>query len=298
MPKDPFGAQYAPMRHGFLFIDKPEGPTSHDIVSQIRRGLGEKSIGHLGTLDPAASGLLVLAVGKKALKVIELFMDLEKQYVADIHLGAISSTYDREGVIEKWPGKAGWEIPEEAIVRRKIADHLVGRISQVPPAHSAIKIGGERAYRMARAGEEVTMPAREVDIHACNVLSYAYPHVQVRVHCSSGTYIRSLAHDLGQLLGCGGYLSALRRTKVGDWSTDQAHKPDAIAWAHVTPLKEILVSFPRIDLSADEYRDVQHGKEINFHIDEQAIGWFEDLPVAVLEPSKKQDGKAHARKVL
>jgi len=286
------------MRHGFLLINKPEGPTSHDIVYDVRRVLGEKSIGHLGTLDPAASGLLVLSVGKKALKVVELFKDLPKAYIADVQFGAVSSTYDREGVIEEVPLKPGWEVPEEAILRRTIADYFVGKISQVPPAHSAIKIGGERAYKKARAGVDVEMPARAVEIMACDVLSYTFPTCSLNVACGSGTYIRSLAHDLGKKLGCAGYLAALRRTKVGDWHVDQAKLPADAVWADVMPLKEVLVSFPRIDLSAEEYQAAQHGKALSHAITQLTIGWFEDLPVAILEPSEKEDRKAHARKVL
>src|SRR3989339_527081 len=135
------------MRHGFLLIHKPVGPTSHDVVQAVRRRLNEGKIGHLGTLDPAAEGLLVLAVGAKALKGIELFSDLPKEYRAHIHFGATSTTYDREGVIERWSPVAGWHAPDEITIRSIIGSRFLGKIQQVPPAHSAVKIGGRRAYR-------------------------------------------------------------------------------------------------------------------------------------------------------
>ncbi|MDB4978675.1 MAG: tRNA pseudouridine synthase [Candidatus Peribacteria bacterium] len=285
------------MRHGFLLIDKSVGPTSHDIVGQARRVLHEKSIGHLGTLDPAASGLMVLAVGKKALKVVELFVGLDKEYEAAVKLGAVSSTYDRDGIIDESTVPMGWTVPEEAIVRRTIADRFTGTISQVPPAHSAVKIDGRRAYDMARKGQEVIIAPREVTILECSVLNYAYPQLDLRIRSSSGTYIRSLAHDLGQVLHCGGYLAALRRTKVGAWTVADAVQSDAVTWSDVFPLKEVLAGLPRLDVSDDEYQNMQHGKDLPYTIDALTIAWHAGLPVAVLEHGK-QEGTVHARKVF
>lgn len=284
------------MRHGFLLIDKPTGITSHDAVGIVRKILGERSIGHLGTLDPEASGLLVLAVGKKALKVVEFFSDLQKQYEAEVTLGAVSTTYDREGVIEQIPNKAGWEIPETGTVQRIIQDRFIGNISQVPPAFSAVHVGGERAYRKAQRGIGVNIPPRDVEIHKCDVLSFNYPKLMLRVDCGSGTYIRSLANDLGESLRCGGYLSALRRTKVGEWSVDHAKKPELAAWNDVIPLKDILESFPKVELTADEAEDVRHGRVIEREVDGVAFGWFEGLPICQL--ASKGEGFAHARKVF
>ncbi len=284
------------MRHGFLLINKPCGPTSHDIVASVRRILSEKSIGHLGTLDPAAEGLLVLAVGAKALKVVELFQGLSKEYVADVRFGSVSTTYDREGVIEQLDPKPGWMVPEMAALQRLIAEKFTGRISQVPPAASAVHIGGERAYRKMRQGRAVDLPPRDVVIDECAILSYEHPDLVLRVRCGSGTYIRSLAHDLGIALRCGGYLSALRRTKVGEWSSEGACSPDQARWTSVIPLKEVLQSFPRIDLSEEEAKDIGHGKNIRQPIKGIAIAWCAELPVAILEPMP--DGSAHGRKVL
>jgi tRNA pseudouridine55 synthase len=262
----------------------------------VRRVLGEKSIGHLGTLDPAAEGLLVLAVGTKALKVVELFQGLSKEYIADIRFGAVSTTYDREGVIELLDPKPGWVVPEMAALQRLIAEKFTGRIAQVPPAASAVHIGGERAYRKMRQGRAVDIPPRDVVIDECTVLSYTHPDISLRVRCGSGTYIRSLAHDLGDALRCGGYLAALRRTRVGEWSIEHACAPDQARWTSVIPLKEALQHFPRIDCTEGEAEDIGHGKNIEHTISVLTIAWHAELPVAILEPMP--DGRAHGRKVL
>ena len=284
------------MRHGFLLIDKPLGFTSHDAVAVARRTLPERSIGHLGTLDPAATGLLVLAVGKKALKVVQLFMDLTKEYEASVKFGQISTTYDREGHLQQYDIGMGWAAPEQGELQRIIRERFVGKISQVPPSYSAISIGGERAYRKARQGRAVDLPAREVHIEKCEVLSYAYPDLRLRVECGSGTYIRSLAHDLGQVLRCGAYLSGLRRTKVGEWSVTDAKAPDAIKWSDVIPLKDVLKHFPRRELTESDMEELRFGRNIEAEVEPDTIGWFDELPVAILVPAA--DGTAHARKVF
>ena len=283
------------MRHGFLLIDKPLGITSHDAVAIVRRTLPEKHVGHLGTLDPAATGLLVMAVGTKALKVIELFNNLSKEYEAGVRFGSVSSTYDAEGVIEETAMKPGWVIPDESTIRNIIADRFLGRIQQVPPAHSAVHVGGERAYRKARQGKSVDIPPREVLVLACDVLAFHYPDLSLRIACGSGTYIRSLAHDLGQFMKVGAYLSSLRRTKVGDWSVQDASAPDAVKWTNVMPLKEVLASFPALPLSDEEMRDIGFGRSLKKEIAETTIAWHEDLPIAILEP---KEGVAHPRKVF
>lgn len=283
------------MRHGFLLIDKPTGPTSHDAVQTVRRTLPEKSAGHIGTLDPGASGLLVLAVGAKALKVIEFFGGLSKEYIAEITFGAVSSTYDADGVIETVTPKAGWVEPDAVMLRRAITERFIGSISQVPPAHSAVHVDGKRAYALARKGIEVTMKARTVRIDACEVINYNFPHATLRVSCGSGTYIRSLAHDLGEMLRCGGYLSALRRTKVGEWDVADAVAPEKATWTNVLPLKEVLNNLPKLELNAAEMEDIRHGRAIKRTIEQETFAWFEDLPVAVLLPA---GANARPRKVL
>lgn len=284
------------MRHGFLLIDKPLGPTSHDAVAIVRKTLPERSIGHLGTLDPAVTGLLVLAVGKKALKVIQLFGDLTKEYEADVRFGQISTTYDREGMLQRYDIGMGWVPPEHSELQRIIRDRFTGKISQVPPSYSAVSIGGERAYRKARQGRAVDLPARTVEIEKCDILSYDYPNLRLRVACGSGTYIRSLAHDLGQLLRCGAYLAGLKRTKVGEWSISDAKAPDAIKWTDVIPLKEVLKNFPRRELTESDMEELRYGRNIEAEVEPDTIAWYDELPVAILVPAP--DGTAHARKVF
>jgi tRNA pseudouridine55 synthase len=161
-----------------------------------------------------ADGLLVLAVGAKALKVVELFKGLTKEYVATIRFGAVSTTYDREGVIEDREPKPGVFPPEDASrIQALIDDRFLGKIKQVPPAFSAVHVGGTRAYRKAQRGEHVELQARETTIIACKVNSYRYPELVISVACDSGTYIRSLANDLGESLRLGGFLDALTRTR-------------------------------------------------------------------------------------
>jgi len=307
------------VRHGFLLVDKPVGMTSHDVVAEVRRTLGERRIGHLGTLDPSATGLLVLAIGAKALKMIELFADLPKEYEAQVRFGAVSTTYDSEGVITEIAPQPGWSQPAQSTIQRTIEDRFLGRIQQVPPVYSAVHVGGERAYRKARRalhrsvatgagrGSGVAIPAREVLIERCEILSYEYPVLRLAVRCGSGTYIRSLAHDLGAILRCGGYLASLRRTRVGlpvgaqgakagDWSLRDAVPLGKVTWAHVIPLKEVLRGFPALELSADEFEELSRGQNIFRDVQPNTIGWYDDLPVALLIPAG--DGEAHARKVL
>lgn len=286
------------MRHGFLLIDKPSGPTSHDAVAIVRRTLSESHVGHLGTLDPLASGLLVLAVGSKALKVIEFFSDLPKEYEALVRFGAVSSTYDAQGMIEASPAKPGWEPPDQSVLLRMLRERFTGKIKQVPPAHSAVHVDGKRAYERARRGESVDLPARTVDITACDVLAYEYPTLKLRIRCGAGTYIRSLAHDLGVVLRCGGYLEGLRRTKVGEWVVGDAAAPERAAWSHVLPLKEILKTFHGIELTDAEAIDIGFGRAVRREVQPDTIAWHKDLPVAVLMPAKDGSRMAQPRKVL
>lgn len=289
------------MRHGFLLVHKPRGPTSHDVVAELRRRLGERKIGHLGTLDPTADGLMVVAIGAKALKVVELFMELPKVYVADVTLGTRSTTFDSEGILTQLDPKPGWTKPEDASrIQSIIDDRFLGRVTQIPPAFSAIHVGGERAYRKAMRGENVAMQARETVISMCRVTEYRFPLVRLQVHCDSGTYIRSLAHDLGLSLRCGGYLSALKRTMVGEWRLENALPPADVRWVDVIPLKDILGVFTGRELTDDEWGELQHGRTIDGTMDSSAplIAWHRDLPVAILERSRKRENALKPRKVL
>lgn len=204
---------------GILLIDKPKGWTSHDVVAKLRRLTGIKKIGHGGTLDPLATGLLVIGIGK-ATKKLEQFVQGDKTYLAGITLGATSTTDDEEGELSPRPVTA--EPNEEMVI--PMLQKFVGTQEQLPPTYSAIKTDGKKAYEEARAGRAVERKPRLVTIHELDTIGYQYPRLMIRVTVSKGTYIRALARDIGESLGTGGYLSALRRERVGAYSLDQAHR--------------------------------------------------------------------------
>lgn len=201
---------------GLLLINKPIGITSFDVIRQLRRRTGVRKIGHAGTLDPLASGLMLMLFGTGC-KQAQRLTKLDKRYVAEIKLGATSSTGDNEG--EKT--LVSDHVPTEAEVVAALA-RLTGEITQTPPVYSAIKIGGQEAYKHARAGREVEMPSRQVTVYENRLVRYEYPIIELDTRVSSGTYIRTLAEDLGGLLGTGAYLSGLTRTEVGTYRLDEA----------------------------------------------------------------------------
>jgi len=209
---------------GFLLVDKPVGPTSHDIVDAARRLLRTKKIGHAGTLDPFASGLLILAVGAMT-KEVSKFVGLDKAYDATLRLGATSDTMDRTGVIteQKDCAPVSRETFEEALKGFR------GDLDQVPPMYSAKKVGGKKLYELAREGKEVERKPVRVTILELELLEYAWPTAKIRTRVSSGTYIRALADDIGKALGCGAYLEELRRTRIGTYDVKDAVGKDAIA---------------------------------------------------------------------
>lgn len=213
--------------NGILLIDKPISWTSFDVVAKVRGILKASSgkkvkVGHAGTLDPLATGLLIILVGD-ACKQADRLLKLDKRYEGEITLGANSSTDDAEGDLSK-VSKAE---PNEDEVRT-VLGKFVGDISQIPPAFSAIKVNGERAYKSARAGEKVVLKPRKIKIYECNLKLYKYPVLQIETSVSSGTYIRSLARDIGQELGTGAYLSGLLRTQIGNYQISDAIKMDSI----------------------------------------------------------------------
>lgn len=203
---------------GFLIVDKPTDWTSHDVVAKTRNLLGIRKIGHLGTLDPLATGVLVLAVGRAATKKVQEYMKLEKEYVVELELGKTSDTYDSEGKVIETPSDYPAITPDQ--IKTEL-ESFWGTTMQTPPAFSAKKIGGKRAYKLAREGKEVKLAPREVTMHGRD-LEIDYPFVRFTVTVSSGTYIRSLVHDLGQKLGSGAIMTALRRTRVGDFKLEEA----------------------------------------------------------------------------
>jgi tRNA pseudouridine55 synthase len=211
------------MEDRIILVDKPAGISSFGVVARVRRGLRDEfghkiKVGHTGTLDPFATGLLILLSGKMTKKSNE-FLKLDKEYEATVRLGCVSSTGDPEGEITK----VNERVPEKSEIE-KVVNGFVGKIRQKVPKFSAIKINGRRAYQLARKGEEFETPTREVEIYDIEILDYNYPELRTRCHVSSGTYIRTLGEDIGEKLGTGAYLTALRRTKVGEYDVADAEK--------------------------------------------------------------------------
>ena len=203
-----------------IYVDKPAGMTSFGAVARVRRILSQREghkvkVGHTGTLDPFATGLLILLAGKATKKAPELTKK-DKVYEATIRLGETSTTGDPEGEITA----TGAELPSEEQIA-EVLKQFTGKIEQRPPIFSAIKINGERAYKLARKGQEVEMPTRTVEIYSIEQNSYSKPELQIRTHVSSGTYIRTLAEDIGKALGCGAYCSQLRRTQIANYKIDE-----------------------------------------------------------------------------
>jgi tRNA pseudouridine55 synthase len=203
--------------HGILVIDKPSGWTSHDVVARARRLLGERHIGHAGTLDPAATGVLPLAVGD-ATKVLEYLSEESKTYLAEITFGVETDSYDQDGRVTNVKPADGLSTAD---VERALAT-LTGEIDQIPPMHSALKVGGRRLYDLARAGQEIERAPRRITINDLWLVDWRSPVATVIVDCSKGTYIRSLARDLGEVLGVGAHLSNLVRTRTGPFTLDDA----------------------------------------------------------------------------
>lgn len=248
---------------GVLPVDKPVGPTSHDVVARARRALDTRRIGHTGTLDPFASGLLLLCVGP-ATRLSEYLTALDKSYVAVARLGVGTDTLDPEGTeVER---SDAWRGLEPARIEEATASFL-GRGEQVPPQFSAKKVGGEAMYARARRGERVELRAVPVEIHEIELLGVDLPDVRIRVRCSSGTYVRALARDLGAALGEPVHLAELRRTAVGPFRVedavglDELDDPEAVERAWVEPARA-LAHLPAVELSEEEVRRVAHGQTI------------------------------------
>ena len=207
---------------GFILIDKPVGITSHDVIDRLRRITSIRKIGHAGTLDPFATGLLVVGIGREATKQLGKMMGKDKEYEAGAILGATSDTQDLTGQITPTEKMA---MPKETTVQKTISEFL-GEIEQVPPMFSAKKIRGKKLYELAREGKEVKREPVQITIHSLDITDYSPPKLSFTVRCSAGTYIRTLAHDIGQELGCGAYLEILRRTASGEMKVKDAIKLD------------------------------------------------------------------------
>jgi tRNA pseudouridine55 synthase len=257
---------------GVLLVDKPQGITSHDAVSRARKAIGTRRVGHAGTLDPMATGLLILGVNA-ATRLLTWVVGLDKEYTATIRLGAGTNTDDAEGELLGLPDAAALAAVTDEAVASGVAA-LTGPILQRPSSVSAIKVDGRRAYTLSREGEDVVLPERPVTVSAFEVLAVRrgagdgpWIDLDVRVECSSGTYIRALARDLGAGLGVGGHLTALRRTRIGPFTVAGA---SGIGEGDLADLADRMLHpadvaaslFERLDLTAEEAADLGHGKRI------------------------------------
>lgn len=253
---------------GLVVVDKPAGITSHDVVARVRRLAGTRKVGHAGTLDPMATGVLVVGV-ERATRLLGHLALTEKAYDATVRLGVSTLTDDAEGEVTSTGSAAHLD---EASVRAAFAEQ-VGEIEQVPTAVSAVKVDGVRAYQRVRAGEDVVLEPRRVCVHELTVtdVRHAGEHldVEVSLRCSSGTYVRAIARDVGAALGVGGHLTALRRTAVGPYGLDQAHTLDELAEAFaVLPIAEAArAAFPARDLDDASAAAVRVGRSLDVHLD-------------------------------
>lgn len=249
-----------PRRSGLIIIDKPAGPTSHDVVGRLRRLSGIRRVGHAGTLDPLASGVLLVCIGR-ATRFVEYLVGLPKVYETTIRLGVSTTTYDAEGEVVR---ERAVTVGAEGIVAA--LDSFRGPIQQRVPPFSAVKRDGQPLYKRARRGETIDLPEREVTISALDLLRWTPPDLTLRVAASSGTYIRSLAHDLGEFLDTGGHITALRRTAVGDFTIDRAVAldtltPDNIA-AHLLPPESCAGHLPQVTFNEAEAELLANGRRV------------------------------------
>ncbi len=288
---------------GFLNVNKPLHVTSHDVVARARRHFraltGARKVGHAGTLDPLAGGVLVICLGA-ATRLSEFIMRGRKVYQAQITLGLSTTTYDGAGDITEH--RCADHI-QRADIERALTG-FIGAIEQAPPMYSAVKVGGKKLYELARQGKTVQREPRAVTIHSIKLLSWRNPVLELEIECGAGTYIRSLAHDLGAALGVGGYLSALARTASGAFKLSDSLALDAIdssgEWlGRVTTPYDALAGFTRVTLSADENEALRHGRFIcrQPNIADSTVFAFDDARrlVAILEP---RDDRWKPRKVF
>jgi tRNA pseudouridine55 synthase len=249
---------------GILIVDKPQGLTSHDVVAVVRRAAKTGKVGHAGTLDPLATGVLVVAIGQ-ATRTLEYLTAHDKRYTATVRLGQNTTTYDAEGEVTfAYEG----DLPDLSVIENAVRSQR-GKIQQVPPIFSAIKQDGEAAYAKARRGETVELAAREVTIHELDIMEWSPPELKIAVHCSKGTYIRSIAYDIGAVLGVGGHLTALRRTASGAFTEAQAHSLEEVraatpeqveAW--LLPVGVGLEGLPPLVVTPSEILALRQGKSL------------------------------------
>jgi tRNA pseudouridine55 synthase len=268
---------------GALVIDKPKGKTSHDVVDAVRHLLGFRQIGHLGTLDPLATGVLVLLLGR-ATRLVQFYAGRRKRYTAGFRFGFATDTYDSDGEAQ------GTDAPPvlDRATLEKLASERIGRFPQMPPSFSAKKVKGRPAYELARKNQPVELKPVEVELFEFQLTEIEGATARFSIECSSGTYIRSLAHEMGQKLGCGAHLAEITRTAVGEFSLEQAVKLEELAEAtragkfadYLIRLDNLLPNFPRVNVLPIVERRVRHGTKFNISVSQIQPGRVEPPPGA------------------
>ena len=275
--------------NGLLVVDKPQGITSRDAVDRVQRWFPRRTkVGHAGTLDPLATGVLVIAVGP-CTRLIEYVQDMAKCYTSRFLLGATSDTDDLDGTVTAHPGGV---IPTPNQVEEALAS-FVGEIEQTPPAYSAAKVAGKRAYALARGGEEVKLAPRQVRVDSIEIRSYEYPQLEVTIECGKGTYVRSIARDLGRLLDCGGLVGTLRRERIGPFLAEEAHSLDGDpedAAELLRPASEAVAALPKVGFGQEEVRRFRNGQPVR----SPGVGGEEGAHVAVMDEAGELVGVATA----
>ena len=282
MPRQP---QPAPF-DGALVVHKPKGKTSHDVVDAVRHLAGFRQIGHLGTLDPLGTGVLVLLLGR-ATRLVQFYAGRRKRYTAGFRFGFATDTFDADGETEGPVTSPTLDAP----TLRKLAEERIGRFEQMPPIFSAKKVGGRPAYELARKKQVVELKPVEVELFEYQLQEIAGSLARFLIECSSGTYIRSLAHEMGQKLGCGAHLSEITRTAVGEFSLEQAISLEELAEAReagrfadcLIPLEHLLPNFPRVNVLPVIERRVRHGSKFNISIAQLQPGRSEPPPGATAQ---------------
>ena len=262
---------------GVLVVDKPAGMTSHDVVDEVRRRLSTKKVGHAGTLDPDATGVLVVGVGR-ATRLLSFTQAAPKRYRATARFGVTTSTQDASGEVVERRAPSFTRTDLETTLTK-----FTGAIEQIPPMVSAVKVGGERLYKRARRGEEVERAPRPVTVHELVLVDWdSHQYVaQLEVACSGGTYIRTLVHDIGESLGCGGHLAKLRRTEAGSFTEAEAFAITDVDNSKLRPIGDAVRDLPRLDLNDEEERSVSHGRALPVAEAGPISGLAEDAPVAL-----------------
>jgi len=293
--------------HGFVLVDKEKGVSSFFVLKQLkarlsRQGIDVKNlkIGHAGTLDPIATGLLIVAVGE-ATKLLEYVVGQDKVYEAECVFGAVTDTYDADGEVELI-SFGGEDFIDKLSVSslKKVIHQFTGEIDQIPPRFSAKKIDGVPAYKLARKGEKIEMKSCAVRIDAIDIISFKWPVLTMKVACGAGTYIRSLIHDIGQVLGCGAYMNELRRVSIGKFRVEDAVAVDDFVLENIASIEDSFANFPTVEFGEEDMDILNRGNFVDLSGEDSArdevfLGKYNGKIFAVLELVRGDGGRGEAR---